>query len=61
MYELIDTTDNDHHDTGTREEMITFARLRNEDEAHALAQGRDGKLNRWAAKPAGYSARNFSG
>jgi hypothetical protein len=50
-YELVDTTDNDHHDTGSKEEMEQFAAERNAEEG--------GK--RWVAKPRGYSDRHFKG
>lgn len=50
-YELIDRTDNDCHDTGTREEMLREAAIRNAAE----------NTRQWVAKPAGYSDANYKG
>lgn len=55
MYELIDTTDNDCHDTGTREEIMAWAEKLNADERGDMSV----KQNRWACKPEGFSAANF--
>lgn len=70
-YELIDRTDNDVHDTGTREEMQAFAAERNADEARNRREngpesdldylGRPLLPNRWTVKPEGYAAANFNG
>jgi len=56
-YELIDTTDNDCHDNGTKELMQAYAAELNEQERGDTSV----KKNRWVAKPAGYSDRNFKG
>ncbi len=55
-YELIDRTDNDSHDEGTREEMQAFADERNADEARV-----GGNAKRWTVKPAGYASKHFKG
>lgn len=62
-YELIDTTDNDCHDTGTKAEMQQFARDRNELDAayNAMPGVEKVKANRWVVKPSGYSDANFKG
>lgn len=48
-YELIDTTDNDSHDSGSKEQMQEDADFRNADEGGT----------RWVVKPEGYSDKNF--
>ena len=65
-YELIDTTDNDCHDEGSKEEMQRYADERNADDARYNASivagtGLRVKKNRWVVKPEGFSAENFKG
>ena len=64
-YELIDTTDNDCHDTGTCTDMYREAMRRNRDDAAHNAKpihvSEKVKPNRWVHKPAGYSDAHYKG
>ena len=64
MHELIDTTDNDCHDLGCREDLIALAILSNREDAewNKVCNPWDRvKANRWIVRREGYSARMFKG
>lgn len=60
-HELVDLTDNDSHDEGTRAEMHAMAIERNTLERNAHDELGKWAGVRWACKPAGWSARNWKG
>ena len=58
-FELIDRTDNDCHDTGTRSQMSNEASARNQNDLEAPVPGLTG--NRWTVELAGHAAANYRG
>lgn len=58
-WELIDTTDNDCHDTGSKDEMLREAQIRNANDKQYPFRGM--KRGRWIVRPEGYSDKHFKG